>query len=362
MTASSMTHSGGGSYYRRGGTGNLYYQVNGNGSLYEWAIQSHWGGMAPVSPTHSPKSSESSVIQTAQLSALSSIDRTPYSFAEDVAEIRETLSFLRSPLQSLLDLSKRFHSAVDALARLYLLSPRKLSAARRRLKMGRKFGHVAVATADVWLTYRFAFSPLVRSVMQLTDAFNDRRQFVQTGRKTSRGTGTNDEQAGATEPLDTYKRRISRKQYHFEARAAITYQVSNPASDFQFKYGLRFKDIPVTLWAILPYSFMVDRLFDLTKAVSACVNLADPTVSIIGASITTKRTVQVEQTLVYDQQPGWSIHNVSFDTRKDILFTYERTPWVPGLSNAVPVVNFRGLISTATHTTDLLALILQKLR
>jgi hypothetical protein len=271
---------------------------------------------------------------------LARVDSTPYSFAEDLFELRETLNFLRNPLGSIRDLSKSFSKDV-----------KRLTTRKKSLKR-------AQAISSVWLSYRFAFSPLVRSVCDLIEART--AEIVRPPRRTARASET------FTDHVSEYTQTGPYKFYQsasFEAnlKAGLLYTVSNPVVDWRFRYGLRFKDIPTTLWAVFPYSFMVDRVVNLTDTFKGLINLSDPSVEILAGWVTTKRDHQYSISLREQEQSGYSII-ISPDTDRTKSFLYEREVWSPSYSDTIPNHGILGLVDDSVKVVDLLTLITQNLK
>lgn len=287
---------------------------------------------------------DSKSISAAKASALANVDSTPYSFAEDIAEWRETLTFLRNPLGSLKNLSNSFSRDVSG-----------LMARRKALKR-------AKAVSDVYLTYRFALSPLIRTINNLVQAYNDNPKRPK--RRSARGQGEveysnyADQQRGSAGNLLYWRVSIKASA---KVKAVIGYEVSNPVMDWRFKYGLRFKDIPATLWAIFPMSFMYDRLLNVSVAIQGMTNLVDPSVSFLGASTTHR--VSSESTYSYYRQVHSSYNTtISPDVQKTGTFDYTRLLWDPNGLDAIPPVTLGNLVSSTTKVADLLALITQRLK
>ena len=355
-----LDHTGGGSYNRTGGVGNYTYWLVGEGSKFEWMLDHHWH-TSPVTNTFTPKGID--VVRDAQLKAIANLDKSPMSVFEDILEIRETLNFLRNPLDSLRNLSRAFSTDVDRLARVYRNNQRKYLWAIQKHRFSFHADPRDVAIAETWLTYRFALSPLVRLCGNLLDEFNlaqDKKKRPD-GWITSRGSSSTAQSLAGNVSLSSYAVHRWRKQYKSEARAAISYKVTNPVEGWRFRYGLRDKDLPVGFWNVVPYSFIIDRMFNVSGAIQGLFNLTDPNVVIRGGSVTTRTELITDQDLSYGYQSGWS-NSVHSDTRVDKDFRYDRVVWTPSLGNLIPDFNLSGLVSSASSTVDIINLIIQRLK
>lgn len=317
--------------YRGSGDGCLTTALGSwlNGLGQAWNV----GGLAPVPNPNIDLESAS------KLTALANVDRSPYAFGEDVFELRETLRFIRDPLHSLRRLSELLKKAYKKEGILSIYDKQK------QVK----------AIAQIWLQYRFAFQPLVRSVHDAVEAFSDRTSLPE--RRTARGF---EEFVGAEtldEALPNYAW-TSTTSVVEEHRAGVLYEVTNPFWGWRNKYGLGFKNIPETMWQILPLSFMVDRLVNITKGIQGVVALTDPSVEILAAWHTRKCTTTKTRSC-YDYYVA-NLQALAFkpDTEVDENSTYDRSVWVPDLYDAVPQVEWRELVKDATNVVDLIALII----
>jgi hypothetical protein len=329
------------------GTGRMKWtRTNG------WVYENHGPGETTFQLSKIPNymvgvpadpSSTYSLPDSSMHKALGNVDRSPYAFAEDIAELHETLRFLKNPLGSIRKLSDEFSGEV------YNLMTR------------RKYLDRAKAIADVWLTYQFAFSPLLRSSQDAVKAYNEKT--YRSKRRTARGSETfsGTDSTGLT-TINGWKSTASVK-IEEEVRAGILYEVANPLNDWRYKYGLRFKDIPETIWAVLPYSFMVDRITNISQSVRGLVSFLDPNVKILGAWTTTRRKRTEERSYQgFQNSIVASIQYEEPDFQVKETFTFTREPQTIEIGDFVPQVRLEGLINSTTKIADLAALILQRIR
>jgi hypothetical protein len=291
----------------------------------------------------------------AKFMALSQVDSTPYAFGEDLGEMRKTLEFLKNPLKSILGTTKSMQR--DLRRDFKQKSPRtKKQAAEYALNR-------AESMSDIYLSYRFGLSPLVRSAHDAIEALSYKIS-ASPERRTARGfanwshsrTGTGT--VGSSGNTDTYS-----KGYSIEKkwRASILYEVSNPSQKWQRDLGLRGKDLPHTLWQLMPYSFMVDRVVDVSSAIRGMANLVDPNVKILAASVVIKKDEQSWHQMTNRTTSGWH-HEVTGEKVINKEFVYKRIVYRPSFADTLPPVNFGGLTDTATKLADLTAIIIKNLR
>lgn len=279
-----------------------------------------------------------SLVAEAKLSVLASLDSAPSEMFEDIFEIRSTLDLLQNPLQALKDLSDAF---AKERARL-----------QRKRRMSRQ-----QALESAWLQYRFAFTPLVSSVTQLYSALFSEFKPSPRQRRASNAKDTSLEERVYQRHQNTWRQTV---RLDASARAVVHYIVTNPVAGFRGQLGLRFKDLPKGLWAIVPLSFMVDRFFNMSKMISSLTNLLDPELLILFASVSKKHD-RVSSSYVQNWTRYDDFHATSAGRHKQ-TFSYSRNPWHPSFLDAIPPVDFSGLYDSTTKVIDLFALIMQRLR
>jgi len=149
MTVTQRTTSGSGSVTQVQNVSPFtVWTANGTGTITGYYDK--YGGGLPTY-TEAPLPDLSQAISMAKQQCLANVDSTPFSFAEDIAEFRETLRFLRDPLASIRTLSFNYRKAVE------------------RIKKGKKFSskksysrQLAEDLSGVWLEQRFAVMPIFR--------------------------------------------------------------------------------------------------------------------------------------------------------------------------------------------------------
>jgi hypothetical protein len=307
---------------------------------YQW-----WVNEAPV-PTLD-------VIKQAKSKALANVDSTPYEFFEDLLEIKETLRFLRHPLKAMADVADNF------------------SIRKRKIRNIRDANQRAVALANLWKQYRFAFAPLLRSILNGVEAFRKFEELTRPVRRNAHGYSKDSESVTHYDSPWTGGG-INQKRFNYtmlnqkevKAHAAILYEVSNPVADWQFKLGLRAKDIPNTLWQVFPLSFMYDRVLNIGDIISGLMNFADPSVTILAGSVTERTTGTIDITCTR-RSNTYSYHSYIVqnpDTLRLTSFVLDRTVWSPSVGDVVPPLTPGNLVADVTSILDLIALITRRLK
>jgi hypothetical protein len=334
-----LTHrdSGGGSLTQTKGT-ESYTFVGDSLTLY-WIA---WHGLS-ISRPDLPLRPLEDLVSEAKAKALAKVDKNPFDFGETIGEVRETIRFLRHPLESLHNISLAFRGQY----RSYDV--------RKRIKAVGK----TIALAELWAQYSFAAGPLFRSIddlfAALTTGHRDRFR-----RETSHGLAKDDATitsthinnfSGQTETFQLYDTR------KVEAKATIIYDVKHPLDDWRFKYGLRGKDLIVTAWELTPYSFMLDRVISIKNALNGLLNLGDASIDIRAASVTVRDDYVYWTRLSDVQDAGW-MTSTNGDRVVEHIFKYDRTPYTPSASDVFARPDWSGLVSDTTRTADLVSLIL----
>jgi hypothetical protein len=286
---------------------------------------------------------DGNTVANAKLLALRYIDSSPYAFMEDAFELRETVRFLRNPVKGLYNLGREIRNEA------------------KRHKSSRKSLRMLDALSNVWNEYRFAAMPLVRSVSDAMDAY-DAKTRTRSVRNSARGklteTCEKNETKRHTYGSNTYSDFDYTLKGEREVHAGILYEVSNPLDNMRFRLGFRSKDIPETLWAIVPYSFMVDRVANISASIRGMTNLADPSIKILAGYVRTK--INVETTCYHKVQnvPLWTV-SLTGSPVKNTYGIYEREVWSPSISDTIPPINIGGLVNDIYKVLDLSALAYQ---
>jgi hypothetical protein len=310
-------------------------------------------------------------VERAKALALSYIDSTPYAFGEDSLELMETLRFLRNPLHSLANLGKSFQRDIRKAKRIRVkgrnsdgslnrYAKRIVAGTRNDINYKKSLLEQTKAIADVWLTYQFAASPLVRSIDDAISAYTVKEPPIRAPRRSARGKSEDEEKAQGTvvhyAGSGTYRTWELSHYKSEDIKASILYTVSNPIEDLTWRLGFRKKDWPTTVWQIMPLSFMVDRVFDVTTFSKGVMNLLDPKVEILSACVRYKRKEEYTYRLKSVSNASWP-GTASGEKVTETHFEYQRDPWTPSVRDTFPTLSVGRLVDTATKLADLAALI-----
>ncbi len=358
MSIGRRTESAGGGIYStyHENNGNwVRYTTSGDGSVTRTFDYFAIGVGQRFDYNSLPANDTSDTIRSLKVEALAGIDPSTFGFMEDVFEIKETLGFMRNPVKSLLKLSKAYQRNKRAVTLRW-------SQHEDRAK----------ALEELWLTYRFAVTPLWRSIEDANEAIEiirDRQAGARPERQTSRAKRTiesNSTETGTvdfTSELADWERKCSNVDF---LRVGVLYSTSSPFETIPSILGLRSSDIPESIWAVVPYSFMVDRFFDVSSMIRALTNMTDPRVRVLAGWQTLKyeyqHSVRMTGGEFVNPGPGLHTYNLSGDTATTKIHGYSRNPWIPTMSDIVPPISMGGLIEDATKIADLIALIHSRFR
>lgn len=282
-----------------------------------------------------------SVISDATQQCVADINSSPNSFAEDTLEVAETLRFLKNPGRSLYKLAE------DVQKRSWKI----------RKKKGAKARQVADALNDLFLTRQFALRPLVHSAFDAVDALNSKLDY-NAARYNARGFSSKTETYsgvvyGNATPTNYYRFQVN-NSIKVSVHAYVLYTHRDKRGGLH-KYGVRGDDGFVGLWNVVPLSFMVDRMYDISSFIRGFNALSDPKLKVLTSGYV-KRTHKVGKISVIDQvNPSYDV-SVSGSQSAEEYFYTRYTDWHPSLRDVVPVFKPQALIKDAQSTAELFSL------
>lgn len=336
-----------GTYSSRANVCGYDSEAEGPGSITD--TYDRW--LVPGGPSNTVDTSN--LLKQAAQAAIAGIDSTPYQFMEDLLEFHKTLAFLRDPFQGAAELAERF--------------------AWKRQKNLNKGMDLVSATAGAWLTYRYAVRPLAISIGNgITEYQNKvlarKAQLAELGsfgqsRRTSRNhqDGRSYSEGyyySGTDPAQRWTFWKS-KEIMVTARCGVIYEVKNPISSFAEINGLRLKDLPHNLYNIIPYSWVLEHFISVEKSIKGMVNLADPKVNILAAWQVVDEKTTSKKRLISRTYPGYT-YTIDGDTMTTYTNSVNRLPWIPSVSDTLPVTNF-AKAKDAGFIADMASLVVKRL-
>lgn len=201
-----------------------------------------------------------------------------------IAEMRETLSFMLSPVRKIKQLASRATSIEKLLKRDEETYLRRLAAWSRRSdaqklkipkpeKAKRKIKLARWEVTDIpslWLAFRYGVMPLIYDVQDHWKAFNKVSKFVP--RATARGKASDTltvivPHAPVVFGLADRHSATENADFKISVRAGVLYVPR--LETLLTKFGLEAGRIPSTLWEVVPLSFVVDWAINMSDVLNA---------------------------------------------------------------------------------------------
>lgn len=259
-----------------------------------------------------------SIVNNAMLAALADVDSSQFNFGEDLAEISKTISSLKGIATDLIDVATSFQRGVWRAGVRELRGKTALDSAIK--------SHDAVAKA--WLKARYEYRPLVISLGDLLSVYWGALDAM-SNKVRGRATGTAEGQDSAS---GSYILNVGHLidvdyvvQHHYKARGFILY-TSDIKNTVSRQLGLGMKDLIPTLWAVTPYSFLIDRFLNVTDLIRAAQNAFDTRIKVLASGVSTSYSyVTSEEITGVTPMKDWRFLSIS--GRQDTEFrTHWRTP------------------------------------
>lgn len=285
--------------------------------------------------------------------ALKNIDRNPYDFMEDWLERKKTMDYIRTQAGRAESIVRDMRDYKHTLGK----SVSTKSKTRRAIDP-------VMAGNKAWLEFRFALSPLVRSIQNAWEGFHTNPIRYKRGRATGKSKIT----FGAEKTwLGYYGGSSDVKASFYEAltnvvefHCVLHWELKSNDPTFGWKYGMRLKDLPLGLWQIVPYSFVLDRFINMSAYFDAWTKFVDPNITIRYGSLANTSSASSLIKLVNWNQVGYST-SLNGNTVSRQSVSYDRKPYVPTAEDIMylPPLKLDSL-GDAIQTVDLCALSLSR--
>jgi len=301
---------------------NFWKQRNRPGDAvkrFEWSheVGSAWQDYMPL---HTQKVQESveRLQHLAITAAYSRVGSPDVSTLTELAELRETISFLYSPVRKMIDITRRLRSHLNRVQRIKDSYQKRLAKweslpphVKKRRKQPeppvlpkRKLGKLEMEdVSSSWLAYRYAIMPLIYTFEDIQkhltrSAFPDR----DTARKKESVDIDLSEQGTwqtHSAPNGTIEYRPVRSgKVNVVVRAGVLYK---PDWTLNRQLGLQIHRIPVAMYEVIPLSFVTDWFHNGMEYYDA-LTAELRAVKIHGAWVTTE--LDYQYTVSYELRPG----------------------------------------------------------
>lgn len=327
-----------------GGTGSASYQSNDGVNQYSLngpvtAFRVAQSGVPDLVLDFDPLPD---LIRDARSACLAAINSATVATGEDIKEANKTLALLRNPIKGISTNLKRVERDMKR-------RKGKLAAAKNITKF----------LTDYWLEYRFAFSPLVRSVenilLEAQKTVPPRYNLFEVAH--GRKTGTFKRERTINRGGSIFKQTCT---VNIKVHAYVRYNLRG-SSNFGNgrRWGTRLRDHPDTMWQVMPLSFMIDRVFNVSNVINGIVNLLDPNVSCLNSGNTYRIETILTTQYIGDDNPEYS-KTIAAETIEKKVYSYSREQWSPDVADTIPSPSMKNLVSNAAYLADLTSLILGK--
>lgn len=295
----------------------LFAQWNGNASTPHANYVMRWqrdqstyrfGSVLPVQVLSAIEKTEGLAITE----AYARVGSPDVATLTELAELRETLQFLASPLKQLTKLTKRYYSHVNAYRRSEQ-SFKKALARWERLPISKQkkrpkpkprrpkfsWGKWSVDdVASLWLAYRYAVMPIIYTI---DDVQKHLERSIYPERDTARAK-VDDDVEYEDEQLGTVGTPLGGGTYAKDVRFKITAQIVSRAGvlytpdwSISRQLGFQWNRVPMALYEAIPLSFVTDWLHNAASYYDA-LTAECRSAKILGAWVTShvimQRTVE----------------------------------------------------------------------
>lgn len=240
--------------------------------------------------------------------------------------------------------------------------------ADRKLRLLQKGLTAVAAFSSAWNEYRFGWKPILYDLQGIKEAYINGTVWYEKPRRVVARASDRDIVWDLPNSVDTRawpgltsKTMIANYSHRAKVSSGVLYELRDDSleSATARRMGLRLADVPASLWELVPYSFVVDRLLDIGPWLSAI--MPKPGVTVLGSWTTTldyqlnyhviaeaKITVMTAPQTTYIQSGGDYTEEIQSISRV-------ANPAIP----PIPTVNYRDL--SLVQQIDHLALITSRL-
>lgn len=274
-------------------------------------------------------------LDSLKTTVLGKMDRADEELGEDVAEIRSLIKLLRDPLSVLLPATLEHYKRVDRHLKRAIAWRKRWAQNQRRTPTERQLRRLRRrdarrVQAEAWQISRNVILPTMNSALAVGRIIADWNETHPPARRSEHAGVT---LVDATSGEWSYYGRTYTTYFHrrrVKARANLLYHVNRMVTgSIADKAGLRLKDLPSTMWAVCPYSYLINRMIDIQSVIDALVNMSDPSISILAASTSVRTETTLEWGLVESSSGSDMTINLNTGTCVSETSVYERNVWYP---------------------------------
>lgn len=283
-----------------------------------WNLEQLSAGLLPGDPNYMYGSS---YIQNAETyvytKAIANAKSLSAMIAENIADLEKTMSLLKKPLTSLNSLTSKSVTKKVKLVKSFGLYKQfvkgggKLSFSQfKNLKKAEK---LATSSSDIWLEYNMAIKPLVGDMDTLLKAYAFRASAMANKREVT--VATKDLGNKSSVVRSSARQNLISSDWHWNLDLEQTVKVAgrvfwtmgykDPVEYSNHVLGTEVSAIPMTVWELIPYSFVVDYFVNVGDFIQA--QTPTPYISLqrgtVTTTVTTERKIRDGYGLFLDPYP-----------------------------------------------------------
>lgn len=223
-------------------------QSAGSSSGWTGVMSGDMMSMLQYGPANQANMSVSTISTNALfLKAMAKMNRADILMGENLAEIGQILSMIRSPFKTSLKLLGKMSKY-------------------RKLRLGKTTASAFKACSDAWLEYRYGWKPILLDCQKIIEATHKKRESKEKRRLVARAGESVSNKGSGSWPcrinIGGYRASEGSSSWSVSTRVSvgIVYDVKNRTSsdDLMKLLGMRPSDLIPTMWELVPYSFVVD--------------------------------------------------------------------------------------------------------
>jgi len=318
-------------------------------------LQSQLSGGLPFPAVATPSVlSMDRLVSEAKSKLLYQVNKPEFSFGEPLGEIHSAYRLIKAPFRTVGRLVKSMLRKVQG---------SKLSGATRRAKYA----------AAVYAEYNFGISPLLEVVDDVVHATANRLYMKKIHLLQRKSYDMEREGRGFATSTLTRRFLILLHNHNYHLRRSI-YLKRHASVGIRYLFtdqesitsllGLRFRDFPTTLWELAPFSFLIDRVYNVKQFLVASKGFLSGDVKYVGGWETRRETTRVSDdvtdiyvTAAPTSRPRPSRTKPQINT----TYSYSRDSWIPQLEDSNPPALAGELLNSLTHTADFASVVLLNL-
>jgi len=303
-----------------------------------WMCENHASSIPNLNPG-------SNMEAIALANAYAKMNASPLMLAEQLNDLGQTVGMLRSPFKT---------------ARQLVMKMTKY----RNARLGKTAKSAAKASADAWLEYRYGWKPLILDAETIIKESHKFRARCDRIHLVARAQENHTSNVSGTWPATYFPASswasagsISRN-LTVRCSAGVIYDVKsrNTIEDLNTLLGTRLRDVPATLWEILPYSFVVDWFVNVGSWLQAVTPVPGLEVQSRWHTRVEEEVVTTSATFAYPPPaPTTNVYSGSFGSSVINRTTFKRT--ANPETTATPVLTNRSL--SVLHQVDAVSLMVQ---